>query len=391
MNDSFSALGASDDVVAALEGSGIRDPFAIQRLCIPPALEGDDILAKSPTGSGKTLAFGIPLVMLAERSAKTPGAVVLNPTRELAQQIARDLEPLAAARGIAVAVAYGGARLSGQAKAAAAAQVLVATPGRLIDLIERRLVDLGSVRRLVLDEADHMVDMGFLPQVDRIVRRLPQERQTLFFSATLDGEVLQIARRFTRNAHRVDASDLVSVERGDVLHRFIAVEPQEKQAKLVELLGEAEGPVLVFCETRHGCERLARRLTAAGVRCEAIHGDRPQAERGRALQRFTAGEVPVLVATNVAARGIDVSGIARVVNYDAPEQADDYTHRTGRTGRAGARGEAVTLVSRDDHADVSRIARRLELHEELQQSGLKVGAPRLVYSSRRGGRGRKRW
>jgi ATP-dependent RNA helicase RhlE len=392
MNESFGALGVSDDVVAALARSGITEPFAIQRLCIPPALAGEDILAKSPTGSGKTLAFGVPLVMRADAQAPTPGAVVLSPTRELAQQIARDLEPLGKAEGVAVAVAFGGARLSTQARAAAAAQILVATPGRLIDLVERRLVDLRHVRRLVLDEADRMVDMGFLPQVDRIVRRLPQERQTLFFSATLDGEVLHIARRFTHDPRRIDASELATVELGEVRHRFVAVEPHEKQAKLVELLAAAGGPALVFCETRHGCERLARRLTAAGVRCEAIHGDRAQAERGRALRRFTAGEVPVLVATNVAARGIDVSGIALVVNYDTPEQAEDYTHRVGRTGRAGARGEAVTLVSQSDHADVSRIARRLELGEELRSSGLKVAPPRLVYTSRRsGGRGRRRW
>ncbi|HKV69340.1 MAG TPA: DEAD/DEAH box helicase, partial [Gaiellales bacterium] len=366
MTDSFQALGVSEEVCAALAKAAITEPFAVQWLCIPAGLEGTDVIAKSPTGSGKTLAFGLPLIMLADPEATAPEALVLCPTRELAQQIGADLEPLAAARGVRVAVCYGGAGLPAQAKRASSSQIVIATPGRLIDLSGRRMVDLRNVRRLVLDEADRMVDMGFLPQVERIVPKLHKDRQTLFFSATVEGAAGVAARRFTRNAARIDASEHVTVERGDVDHSFISVTEAEKYAHLTELLEHAEGLTLVFCETKTNCAWLARRLEGTGVRCEAIHGDRSQAERNRAMSRFAKGEVRVLVATDVAARGIDLDGIGLVVNYDAPSGADDYTHRVGRTARAGADGRAVTLVTRDQQADVSRVATRLEIADEFR-------------------------
>src|SRR6185312_11185411 len=318
-------------------------------------------------------AFGLPLIMLADPEATAPEALVLCPTRELAQQIGADLEPLAAARGVRVAVCYGGAGLPAQAKRASSSQIVIATPGRLIDLSGRRMVDLRNVRRLVLDEADRMVDMGFLPQVERIVPKLHRDRQTLFFSATVEGAAGVAARRFTRNAARIDASEHVTVERGDVDHSFISVTEAEKYAHLTDLLEHADGLTLVFCETKTNCAWLARRLEGSGVRCEAIHGDRSQVERNRAMSRFASGEVRVLVATDVAARGIDL-----VVNYDAPSGADDYTHRVGRTARAGADGRAVTLVTRDQQADVSRVATRLEIADEFRSAGMAVAPPRLV-------------
>jgi superfamily II DNA/RNA helicase len=392
MTDSFSALGVSEDVLSALAGLGITEPFAVQRMCIPAGLAGEDVIAKSPTGSGKTLAFGLPLVMQADPAATAPEALVLCPTRELAQQIGADLEPLAAARGVRVAVCYGGAGLPQQAKQASRSQIVIATPGRLIDLSQRKMVNLRGVTRLVLDEADRMVDMGFLPQVERILPMLARERQTLFFSATVEGAAGVAARRFTRHPARIDATSHVTVERGDVDHAFISVTEHEKYAQLTELLADVEGLTLVFCETKYGCAWLARRLEGSGVRCEAIHGDRSQAERNRAMSRFASGEVQVLVATDVAARGIDLSGIGLVVNYDAPSAADDYTHRVGRTARAGAAGRAVTLVTRDQQADVSRFATRLEIADEFRSAGMTVSPPRLVYSSRRrGGGGRRRF
>jgi superfamily II DNA/RNA helicase len=386
MNDSFSALGVSGEVTSALAGLGITEPFAVQRMCIPAALTGGDVIAKSPTGSGKTLAFGLPLVMLADPQATAPEALVLCPTRELAQQIGEDLEPLAKARGVRVAVCYGGAGLVEQGKRAATSQIVVATPGRLIDLSGRRMVNLSGVTRLVLDEADRMVDMGFLPQVERILPKLARTRQTLFFSATVEGAAGVAARRFTNGAVRVDATSHVTVEQGEVDHAFISVTEAEKYAHLTALLGEATGLTLVFCETKYGCAWLARRLESNGFRCEAIHGDRSQAERNRALRRFADGDVKVLVATDVAARGIDLDGIGLVVNYDAPTGADDYTHRVGRTARAGADGRAVTLVTRDQQADVSRVASRLKIADEFRSAGMTVSPPRLVYSSRRGRR-----
>src|SRR4029079_13424369 len=245
------------------------------------------------------------------------------------------------------------------------------------------MVALATVRGLVLDEPARMVDMGFLPQVERIVPKLHRDRQTLFFSATVEGAAGGAARRLTRNAARIHASEQVNLERGDGDHSFISVTEAEKYAHLTELLEHAEGLTLVFCETKTNCAWLARRLEGSGVRCEAIHGDRSQAERNRAMSRFASGEVRVLVATDVAARGIDLDGIELVVNYDAPSGADDYTHRVGRTARAGAAGRAVTLVTRDQQADVSRVATRLELADEVRSAGMTVWPPRVVSSRSR--------
>jgi superfamily II DNA/RNA helicase len=388
----FRGLGVSAPVAEVLAERGIDTPFEIQGRVLPDALAGQDVLAKAPTGSGKTLAFGIPLVERIDPDAPQPSALVLVPTRELAAQVGEVLEHIAAARGLSVATAYGGVGLRDQAKRAAKAHLVVATPGRLEDLASRRMLSLSDVTMLVLDEADRMLDMGFQPQVDRIVRRLPSARQTMFFSATLDGEVGRLARSYTTDpAHHEANPDAETVEEVD--HRFVQVTPETKIQTLVDLLGEADNHTLVFVRTKRGADRLLAKLRERGVSAVAMHGDMTQAARERAWERFESGKARTLVATDVAARGLDLESITHVINFDPPDDNKGYVHRVGRTGRAGRSGIGVTLVTRDQQADVSRIAARLDLSEEFTSSGMAVAPPRLVYSSRKGrrGGGRRGW
>jgi ATP-dependent RNA helicase RhlE len=387
----FRSLGVSAPVADALSQRDIIAPFEIQGRVLPDAMAGQDVLAKAPTGSGKTLAFGIPLVERTDPDSPTPSALVLVPTRELAAQVGEVLEPLAAARGLRVATAYGGVGLRDQAKRAANAHLLVATPGRLEDLASRRMLSLGKIRALVLDEADRMLDMGFQPQVDRIVRRLPAKRQTMFFSATLDGEVGRLARAYTNDPARHEASpEMETVEEVD--HRFVQVTPETKLQTLIDLIGQAEGGhVLVFVRTRRGADRLLARLRERGVGAVAMHGDMTQKAREKAWSRFESGAATTLVATDVAARGLDLQSITYVINFDPPEDNKGYVHRVGRTGRAGRAGTGVTLVTRDQQADVSRIAARLDLKDEFLSAGMTVAPPKLVYSSRKGRGGRRGW
>ena len=360
MQESFSALGVSARIVSALERRGITAPFAVQQLVLPDALGGADVLATSPTGSGKTLAFGIPVV---ERSTDAPGrpaALILVPTRELASQVVDELAPLAAACRLKIAAVYGGTSVGAQAKHARAAQILVATPGRLQDLIERRLVSLRDVRVLVLDEADRMLDMGFRPQVDRVLRDVPANRQTLLFSATLEGPVLDFARRYTVSPVHLRLEPAAGPADGEIDHRFEPVTAETKLGRLAETVGEADGLSLVFVRTKHGADRLARKLHREhGVRAAVMHGNMTQSARERSLNQFETGKVSTLVATDVAARGLDVDGITHVVNFDPPRTGDDYVHRVGRTGRAGRTGTGVTFVLPEQHSDVARIAERL--------------------------------
>jgi ATP-dependent RNA helicase RhlE len=383
---SFRELGVSPRVVDALAARSIRQPFTIQASVLPDALAGLDILAKSPTGSGKTLAFGIPIVERTGSDDRRPGALVLVPTRELARQVSDDLTAIARARDLAVAVVHGGAPLRAQADRARKAHVLVATPGRLQDLLDRRLLDLGAVRILVLDEADRMLDMGFKPQVDRILKSLPRNRQTMFFSATLDGEVGELARQYTNTPSRFEAQLPSGREAGEITHRFVAVQPDTKVETLVEQLRATDGLTLVFVRTKRGADRLVRKLAAHDVRAVAMHGDLSQPARQRALERFESGKVPVLVATDVAARGLDIDDIAHVVNYDPPVEDKAYVHRTGRTGRAGRTGTAVTFVLPDQQDETSRVASRLGHRQQFEETGLRTARPRLVYTSRRGRR-----
>ena len=383
MQQSFHELGVAAHIAQQLAARDIHIPFPIQARVLPDALAGRDILAKSPTGSGKTLAFALPIVQRLERGGARPSALVLVPTRELAGQVAAELETVA--DGLKVAVAYGGVPLPAQAKRAKQADVLVATPGRLNDLIERRLVSLDGVSILVLDEADRMLDMGFKPQVDRIVRKMPRERQTMFFSATLDGEVGEIADQYTSHAARHEASLAPDRGAGPVEHKFIPVTADTKVEKLTELLNEDRGLALVFVRTKRGADRLVQRLKRQDVSAVALHGDLSQGQRERALRRFEAGEVSTLVATDVAARGLDLDEITHVINFDPPEEHTAYVHRVGRTGRAGRSGTGVTLVLPEQQGDVSRVARMLGHAEQFASEGMKVAPARKVYTSRRRG------
>jgi ATP-dependent RNA helicase RhlE len=382
-SNTFPSLGVSEAVTAALAKRHITAPFPIQTLVMADALAGRDVLAKSRTGSGKTLAFVVPIVerLHERRDGGRPSALVLVPTRELASQVTGEFTDLARARNLKVAAAYGGISIREQSRRVADADILVATPGRLEDLAIRRQVRLDGVRILVLDEADRMLDIGFEPQVVAIVRRIPTDRQTMFFSATLEGEVGRLAARFTREPvrHEVTA-DRPTVDEAD--HRFVPVSEHGKIDALVELLGGSPGRSLVFTRTKRGADRLATKLRARGLRAAPMHGDLSQDQRERTLARFRKGDIAALVATDVAARGLDVEGIDHVVNYDPPADHTSYVHRVGRTARAGAAGMGVTLVTPEQQGDVSRMAAQLKLHDEFKAEGMTMAPPRMVFSSR---------
>jgi ATP-dependent RNA helicase RhlE len=355
-------------------------------MVIPDILAGRDVLAKSPTGSGKTLAFGVPLVELLKDGDARPSALVLAPTRELASQIVDDLRPIAHARALSIAAVYGGAGIVKQARLAARAHILVATPGRLLDLIERRDVALDRVRLLVLDEADRMLDMGFRPVVERIVKMTSAKRQTLMFSATLDGEVGRLAKAYTRDPRRHEHAH--SAQRSaQVEHRFVSVSHEGKVGRLVAELADVErGLTLVFVRTKRGADRLVKKLSANKVHAVAMHGDKSQAQREKALARFEAGQVDTLVATDVAARGIDVAGITHVINFDMPGSREDYVHRIGRTARAGASGVGLTFVAHDQASELVSMVRDLGLHRELELAGVRGETTRPAQGgSRRSG------
>jgi ATP-dependent RNA helicase RhlE len=384
----FEALGVSGAVALALEQRGITTPFPIQALVVPDALAGLDVLAKAPTGSGKTLAFGLPIVERAKASDGQPSVLILVPTRELAAQVAGELALLGKSKGLHAAAVYGGAPIASQSKRARGAHILIATPGRLQDLVERRLVVLDRVRVLVLDEADRMLDMGFKPQVDRLVRRLPRERQTMLFSATLDGEVGGLARAYTTNPSHFEAQPPEDVEQEEVAHTFVSVTADGKVDRLIEELEAERGLALVFVRTKRGADRLARKLHTRDVPTVALHGDMSQGQRERALGRFRSGAVTTLVATDVAARGLDLTDITHVINFDPPEDHTGYVHRVGRTGRAGRGGTGITFVLPEQQADVSRVASRLGHREQFERDGMRVAPAKRVYTSRRGRRSR---
>jgi ATP-dependent RNA helicase RhlE len=380
---SFRELGVSSAIADALSARSIESPFAIQSLVLPDALEGRDLLAKSPTGSGKTLAFAVPIVQRLDRNDSRPSALILVPTRELANQVALEFADIAATRGLKVAAVYGGTPVGAQAKRARDAHILVATPGRLEDVAQRRMIRLDGIRVLVLDEADRMLDMGFKPQVDTIVRRLPAKRQTMFFSATLDGEVGELARKYTLNPSRYEAELPAHLEWGETEHRFLPVTANNKVETLVDLLEADRDLALVFVRTKRGADRLVHKLRRFGVDAVAMHGDMSQGARERALARFESGRVKTLVATDVAARGLDLDDITHVINFDPPADGKGYVHRVGRTARAGRDGTGITLVLPEQQADVSRVARHLGETEQFVDAGMRVAPKTLVYSGRR--------
>ncbi len=318
----FADLGLSAATLSALSARGYTSPLPVQGMVLPDILEGRDVLAKSPTGSGKTLAFMLPVLeTLDANTAARPAALVLAPTRELASQIVEESRDIAHARALRVTAVYGGVALQRQAREAARAHVVVATPGRLEDLLARGAFSLDQVQVLVLDEADRMLDMGFRPAIDRIVGQLPDDRQTLFFSATLDGEAGRVAAEYTVDAatHEYAPPQRPITEMD---HRFVPTKGADKVGLLVELLDSEHGDLaIVFVRTKHGADRLARRLAGEGIDAVAMHGGRTQNQRERALRAFEEGRVRVLVATDVAARGIDIDGITHVFNYDAPRTA----------------------------------------------------------------------
>ena len=384
-HQSFRELGVSSDLVRTLATRSITQPFPIQALVLPDALAGLDVLAKSPTGSGKTLAFAVPIVQRVVATDRRPSALVLVPTRELAAQVTDELEALAAVKGLKVAAAYGGVPIGQQAKRVKGAHILVATPGRLQDLAERRLVDLSQVRTFVLDEADRMLDMGFQPQVDKIVRRLPRNRQTMFFSATLDGKVGTLARSYTNSPSSFDAEQSTD-DPGEVEHRFVSVTTDTKVETLADHLRASDGITLVFVRTKRGADRLVERLARGGIDAVAMHGNMTQRARERSLRRFESGKVSILVATDVAARGLDLVDVTHVINFDPPDEDKGYIHRTGRTGRAGRDGTAITFVLPEQQAETSHVARRLGHTEQFEQAGMKSARPKVLYTSRRGRR-----
>ena len=361
---SFADLGVSRAVRRALAARGITEPFAIQRLVIADVLAGHDVLAKSPTGSGKTLAFAVPIVENIVSGGPGPRALVLAPTRELAGQIVDETRAIAEARSLHVAAVYGGTGLEKQARTARRADILVATPGRLQDLLDRRSLTLEHVRILVLDEADRMLDMGFRPAVDRLVDACPRDRQTLFFSATLDGEAGRLAARYTDSPRRHEHSPRQN-RTSAVEHRFVAVERDGRMDALVGELRADRDRALVFVRTKRGADRLVKRLAHAGVPAVAMHGDKSQRQREKALARFESGAVDTLVATDVAARGLDVAGISHVINFDPPADREGYVHRVGRTGRAGRTGVGVTFFGAEQAKDLGRIATDLRLQREF--------------------------
>ena len=363
--ESFADLGVSRAVISALSANAITQPFAIQRVVIGDAIAGRDVLAKSPTGSGKTLAFGIPIVERIGAEDGRPAALVLAPTRELATQIVDEIRGIAHARALRVTAVYGGVGLAKQAKDAAASHVLVATPGRLEDLLARGAFTLNRIQMLVLDEADRMLDMGFRPAIDRIIDACPKKRQTLFFSATLDGEAGRVANRYAHDPAIHQHGPQARRAREEIDHRFVQISQEHRVEGLVRELRRDRDLTLVFVRTKHGADRLVKRLAAHGIKAVAMHGNKSQRQREQALSRFESGAVDTLVATDVAARGIDVNGISHVINFDPPADCETYVHRVGRTGRAGRQGTGITLLSPDQHRDVTRLADQLGIDHGL--------------------------
>jgi ATP-dependent RNA helicase RhlE len=362
---SFSKLGLAPSVCTSLTQMGYAQPTPVQSAAIPLVLEGADVLARAETGTGKTAAFGLPMIdrLLVQRRPsqhRGPIGLVLVPTRELATQVHRALAKYGAAQRLRVTSVFGGMPMSAQIRALRQGpHIVVATPGRLLDHMERRTIDLSAVEILTLDEGDRMLDMGFLPPLRRILKVLPQSRQTLMFSATMTPAVVALAGEFTRDAKYVD------VVKGDVIaptitHRIHPVNLDRKRALLVHVLTQAPvGQALVFCKTKRGADKVVQHLEQSGLEAAVIHGNKGQGARTRALADFKAGRVSVLVATDIAARGLDIVQLPLVVNFDLPLVAEDYIHRVGRTGRAGAAGRAISLVSAGERDLLSGIQRLL--------------------------------
>lgn len=360
----FASLGLDERFIDVLADRGIEHPFPIQAQAIPHVLEGVDLCGKAKTGSGKTFAFGLPTLQRLVPGAGTPQALVLVPTRELCVQVAAELRPFAKAMGLYIAEVYGGVSIGNQIdQLRRGAEMIVATPGRLIDLQDRGAVRYDHVRTVILDEADQMSDMGFMPQTEYIWRQVPDPHQSLLFSATLDGGIDHlVSRRLTDPVYCEVESTEVSVEQME--HRFLLVHYRDK-AKVAARVAHSADKTLVFVHTKHGCDRVADELRSEGVDAAAIHGGLPQQKRQRVLDRFSEGKLPVLVATNVAARGLDIDEVDIVMHFDPPADAKTFLHRSGRTARAGKAGLVVTLVEWDQEIPVRTLQNEAGLDHEM--------------------------
>ena len=365
MGVGFSELGIEKDLVEELNNQGITEPFEIQKITIPDILEGRDVCGKAKTGSGKTIAFGLPLVQLLPVSKPgKPTGLALVPTRELAIQVCKELEPLALKRDLMVRAIYGGSPIEKQIEALKkGVDFVVATPGRLIDLLERGDISVTSVEKIVIDEADRMADMGFMPQVEWILRQVEADHQTLLFSATLDGMVSGLISRYQDDPamHEVDSREVTVSE---MQHRFIAVHEMD-QVKVAAAIINSSNKTIVFTKTRWGADKLASKLLKENVDAAAIHGDLRQSQREKALKDFTKGKIRSLVATDVAARGIHVDDVEAVIKYDPASDAKTYLHRSGRTARAGGSGVVVSLICWDEELEIRKLMRRLGLKQPI--------------------------
>ena len=384
---SFSKLGLKPSIYVPLARLGYQEPTPIQAQAIPAVLRGTDLLARAQTGTGKTAAFGLPMIerLVAARDGarpRHPRGLVLVPTRELAAQVHRALSTYGAPAQLRITAIFGGVGMGAQVQSLKhGVDIVVATPGRLIDHLQRRTIDLSAIEILTLDEADRMLDMGFLPALRRVTASLRRPRQTLLFSATLSDAVVRLAAEFTRDPARVDVSDGQAVA-ATVTHHVHTTAIDQKRAALTHLLTEeAASQTLVFCKTKRGSDRVGDHLERAGIKAAVIHGNKSQGARTRALGDFKAGRVNVLVATDIAARGLDIAQLPLVINYDLPLVAEDYIHRVGRTGRAGRRGRAVSLVSSSE-SHLLRDIQRL-LPEPLERVVVKgfdaTNAPRSTH------------
>ena len=365
MNIGFSELGIEKDLVEELDRLGISEPFEIQKITIPDILKGRDVCGKAKTGSGKTIAFGLPLIQLLQASKPgEPRGLALVPTRELAVQVCKELEPLALKKDLKVKAIYGGSPIEKQIDALKkGVDFVVATPGRLIDLLERKDISVASVEKIVIDEADRMADMGFMPQVEWILRQAELDHQTLLFSATLDGMVSGLISRYQQEPvmHEVESREVTVAE---MQHRFIAVHEMD-QVKVAAAIINSSNKTIVFTKTRWGADKLAAKLIQEDVTAAAIHGDLRQSQRERALKDFTKGKIRTLVATDVAARGIHVDDVEAVIHYDPPSDAKTYLHRSGRTARAGGSGVVVSLICWNEELEIRKLMRRLGLKQPI--------------------------
>jgi len=368
----FLQLGVPQSFVKRLDDRGITAPFEIQAATLPDGIAGFDVCGKAPTGSGKTIAFGLVLaVRLRKSKPGRPGGLVLVPTRELAIQVAKEIALLCQGTDLRVAMVYGGAGYGPQVRAVRGASIIVATPGRLEDLIERGDVSLGSVTIAVLDEADRMSDMGFLPAVRRILRALPKQRQILLFSATLDGDISQVVKEFLNDPRRHETK--TEEAEPDIEHKFWLVNRNDRIETVAQMTNHYER-IILFCRTKHGCDRVAKQLAVAGVKSSVIHGNKSQAQREKSLEEFRRGRSNILVATDVAARGIHIDDVPCVVHFDPPAEYKDYIHRSGRTGRAGSTGVVVSLVDPSQRRSVSRLARDAGVEPDFGSPELEVSA-----------------